>query len=293
MTAIEALEERVDAHQHFWDPTRADYAWLSGSYAPIRRPFGPDDLRPELDATRIGRTILVQTRSSLEETHEFLHLATLTDFVAGVVGWVDLTAPDVADVIADLRTGPGGDRLAGIRHQVHDEPDPDWLARPDVRRGLRAVEEADLVYDLLLRPREMPAGLAVARALPTLRFVIDHLAKPPIATGQLEPWAGLLAPFAGLPNVCCKLSGMVTEARLDAWRVGDLRPFADHAIRVFGPERLMFGSDWPVCLVAATYPQVVETASVLMEGLGDDAGRHVFGATARRVYRLPDALVNP
>jgi len=277
----------IDAHHHFWDPATADYPWLTGPLEPIRRRFGPDDLRPELEANGVAGTILVQTRSSLAETGEFLESAARTRFIVGVVGWVDVTDPGIRDVLRELRLHPGGQRLVGIRHQVHDEPDPDWLRRDDVRRGLHEVQQAGLAYDLLVRPRELPAALDTVRALPLLRFVIDHIAKPPIASGELEPWASLIAPFGELPNAWCKVSGMVTEAnREKGWTVDDLKPYVDHVLDVFGPERLLFGSDWPVCLVAASYERVLGATIELFSGLTDEQRSEIFGGTARRCYRL-------
>jgi L-fuconolactonase len=276
----------VDAHHHFWDPARADYPWMIGSYEPVRRPFGPGDLAPLLTANGIDATVLVQTRSSLDETREFLATAAGTPFVRGVVGWVDLTDPGVTDVVAELRAGPGGDRLVGIRHQVHDEPDPEWLLRDDVRRGIRAVGKAGLVYDLLVRTRELPAALAVVEGLPDVRFVIDHIAKPAIRDGVRQPWADRMAAFAALEHVACKLSGMATEADWGRWQPADLAPYVDHVLEVFGPRRMLFGSDWPVCLLAASYDRVVETAGELSGGLSEADAAAVFGGTATEVYRL-------
>lgn len=276
----------VDAHHHFWDPGTADYPWLTDELAVIRRPFTPDDLAPELAAAGVDATVLVQTRSSQDETARFLELAAATPFIRGVVGWVDLTDPAVADAIATLRAGPAGDRLVGIRHQVHDEPDADWLLRADVVGGIRAVGAAGLAYDLLLRPRELPAALELAGRLPDVRFVIDHLAKPPIATGELEPWRSRIAAFAPFEHVACKVSGLVTEADWSSWTPADLQPFVDHAIDVFGPERLVFGSDWPVCLLAATYAQVVGVARTTLSGLTDREQAAVMGANATRIYGL-------
>jgi L-fuconolactonase len=277
---------RIDAHHHFWDPARADYPWLTPDLAAIDRAFGPDDLAPLLDESRIGRTVVVQARASLDETRELLATAAGSAFVAGVVGWVDLTDPAVATTLDALRAGPGGERLVGFRHQVHDEPDPEWLLRADVRRGLRAVAEAGLAYDLLIRPRELPAALEIVRSLPDLLFVIDHLAKPPIRDGGLEPWASLIRSFGPLDNASCKISGLVTEADWGTWQLDDLRPYVDHALEVFTPARLMFGSDWPVCLLAASYERVVEGARTLTAGLGEDEQRLIFGGTAARLYRL-------
>jgi L-fucono-1,5-lactonase len=276
----------VDAHHHFWDPATADYPWLTHELAAIRRPFGPADLAPELEAAGVEATVLVQTRSSFDETVEFLATADTTPFVRGVVGWVDLTDRAVTEVIARLRDAPGGDRLVGIRHQAHDEPDPDWLVREDVVRGIGAVGSAGLIYDLLVRPRELPAALALARRLPDMRFVIDHLAKPPIAAGELEPWSGRIAPFRELDHVACKLSGMVTEADWSSWTPADLQPYVDHVLDTFGPDRLLFGSDWPVCLLAASYGEVVAAARETLGGLSDSERAKVFGGTAAASYGL-------
>ena len=278
----------VDAHHHFWDPARADYPWLTDDLAPIRRAFGPADLAPHLAARGVTRTVLVQSRSSVDETRELLAVAEATPFIVGVVGWVDLTDTGVADTIAGLRSGPGGRRLVGIRHQVQDEPDPDWLGRADVRTGVGAVGAAGLVYDLLLRPEHLPAAVAIARALPDVRFVVDHLAKPPIAAGALEPWASGIRPLGELPNVWCKVSGMVTEADQSGWTSADLRPFVDQVVDVFGPERLAFGSDWPLCLLAGSYERVFDAASETLETLSDGERSAVFGGNATEVYRLPE-----
>jgi L-fuconolactonase len=279
----------VDAHHHFLDPARAEYPWLTPDLARIDRRFGAEDLTPELADAGVDRSILVQTRSSLDETREFLATAATTPFIAGVIGWVDLTDTAVVGSIDAMRSGPGGDRLVGIRHQVHDEPDPAWLLRPEVRRGLVAVEAASLTYDLLVRTRELPAALAVVQAQPALRFVIDHLAKPPIRSGDLDSWAGRLRPFGTLENAWCKLSGLVTETDWQTargWRVADLAPAVEIALEIFGPSRLIFGSDWPVCLLAASYADVVSVARELTAGLSVDERDAVFGGAADRAYPL-------
>jgi L-fuconolactonase len=277
----------VDAHHHFWDPARATYPWMTDALAPIRRRFGPEDLRPLLAANGVERTILVQTRSSLDETRELLATAAEHEFIAGVVGWVDLTAPDVAERLAELRAGPGGPKLVGIRHQVHDEADPQWLARSDVRRGIAAVGKAGLAYDILVRTRELPAALALVRDLPTMRFVIDHLAKPPIATGAIDEWAARLKPLADPPNVFCKLSGMVTEADWKHWNARDLAPYASRVLDWFGPERCVFGSDWPVCLLAASYAHVIDACGVAIGDVPSAERERIFGGNAIELYRLP------
>jgi L-fuconolactonase len=278
----------IDAHQHFWGrPTAATHPWITERDAAIDRAFGPADLRPELAAAGVDATILVQTRHDLAETREFLAIADATDFVAGVVGWVDLISPHVADDIAALRREPGGRRLVGIRHMLQDERDPRWIERPDVAHGLAVLAELGLVYDLLVRPRELPAGLAVARRFPTLRFVLDHIGKPPIASGARDRWATGMAPFAALPNVWCKLSGMVTEADWACWRAEDLAPYVEAALGWFGEERLLFGSDWPVCLLAADYGRVKRTAEALLAPLTPERRAKIFGANAAAVYGLP------
>jgi L-fuconolactonase len=259
---------------------------MTDELAAIRRPFGPDELAPKLTAASVDRTVLVQTRSSVDETRELLAIAADTPFIAGVVGWVDLTSASVADAIASLRRSAGGDHLVGVRHQVHDEPDAEWLGRADVRRGLRAVADAGLVYDLLVRSRELPAATDAARAMPELRFVLDHAAKPAIATHEVQPWGGLVEELAQLPNVTCKLSGLLTEADWATWTVDDLRPYADHVLSVFGPSRTMFGSDWPVSLLAADYERVVATARDLTVALRAAEAERVFGGTAIETYRL-------
>ena len=276
----------VDAHHHFWDPAVAEYPWLTDEFARIRRRFAPEDLAPELAAAGVESTVLVQTRASLDETLGFLDLAGRSAFVRGVIGWVDLTDAGVADILAELRAGPGGDRLVGIRHQVHDEPDAAWLARPEVRRGIRAVGEAGLVYDLLVRARELPAALELGRSLPHVRFVVDHMAKPPIAERSPEPWSTLVGGFASLDNVACKVSGLVTEADWSTWRVQDFRPYVERALEVFGADRLLFGSDWPVCLLAADYAQVLDATRKVMDGLSASEQAGVFGDSARAIYRL-------
>lgn len=276
----------VDAHHHFWDPATADYPWLTGELAAIRRRFDAADLAPALAEAGVDRTILVQTRSSASESASFLATAAATPFISGVVGWVDLTGPDVAGAIGALRDGVGGDRLVGIRHQVHDEPDRDWLRRSDVRRGIAAVGEAGLAYDLLLRPREMPAALDTVRALPDVRFVIDHLAKPPIRGGVVEPWAGLIRPLGRAPNVWCKVSGLVTEADWHHWTPADLAPFVDVALETFGPRRLLAGSDWPVCLLAGSYRRVLDATRTVVAELSSIEQAAVFGGTAVEVYGL-------
>ncbi|MFF7070697.1 amidohydrolase family protein [Streptomyces pseudovenezuelae] len=275
----------VDAHHHVWDLSVRDQDWIA-SDSPLRRNFTLADLAPEAAAAGVDRTVLVQTVTVPEETPEFLALAAGHELVAGVVGWTDLTRPDIADELARLRSLPGGTRLKGIRHQVQGEPDPGWLLRPDVRRGLAAVADAGLVYDLVVLPHQLPACVKAAESLPQLTFVLDHLGKPPIASGGPEPWATDVRALAALSNTVCKLSGMVTEADLATWTIDDLRPYADTVLEAFGPDRLMFGSDWPVCTLGATYGETMSVTKELTAGLGASEQADVLGGTATRTYGL-------
>jgi L-fuconolactonase len=274
----------VDAHHHVWDPAARRHTWLDGLPA-LNRAFGLADFERASEPERVTASVLVQVLASTEETEEFLALAAGPGPIAGVVGWTDLTSPAVGYEIARLLAQPGGDRLAGIRHLVQDEPDPDWLRRPEVRRGIRAVGAAGLVYDLLVRPHQLPAALAVTGELADVTFVLDHGAKPPIASGVLEPWASQIGELAARPNVSCKVSGLVTEAGPD-WPA-QIVPYLDHLVDRFGPGRLMFGSDWPVCTLAASYAEVVSPArDALAARLGPAELDAVFRANAISTYRL-------
>lgn len=279
---------RIDAHHHFWDPSRHEYPWMVGpAMAPVRRPFVPADLQPELREAGIEGTVLVQTVSSEEETREFLLTATETEFVRGVIGWVDLTAADAGDRIDALRESRGGEWLVGIRHQVHDEPDPRWICRDDVLRALQAVRDRGLTYDLLVRARELPAAIEAVQRLPGLAFAVDHIAKPRIIDGTDPAWEREMPKLAALPNVSVKLSGMVTEADWASWTADDLRPFVTGVLEWFGLERIMFGSDWPVCLLAAPgYGAIIEAAEAALGELSQTERRQIFGENARRVYGL-------
>jgi L-fucono-1,5-lactonase len=276
----------IDAHHHVWDLTVRDQPWLSGAdKAAIRRTFTVDDLRPAARAAGVGATVLVQTVTVAAETPEMLAVADDDPLIAGVVGWTDLTSPAIADELARLAGGPGGRRLAGIRHQVQEEPDPDWLRRPDVIRGLRAVAAAGLAYDLVIRPHQLPAATYAAAAVPGLTLVLDHAGKPRVAGGELGGWAAAVRKFAALPNTACKLSGLVTEAP-HGTAVTAFAEVADVVLDAFGAERVMFGSDWPVCLLVSDYADVLALARSLTAGLSAAERTAVFGATAARAYRL-------
>jgi len=271
----------IDAHQHLW---AADYAWLQDpSLARIRRDYTVADLREQIRGAGVDRTILVEGgRCDNAETTEFLRIAATTPEIAGVVGWASLTDPALGDTIAAHRAGPGGHLLTGIRDQVQAEDD-EFLDRSDVRSGLAAVAAAGLVNEVVIRAAQLPSLARAAAALPQSTFVLDHLGKPGIAAGDLAGWRERIIPVAARPNVSAKLSGLVSEADWAAWTPADLEPYVSTAVEVFGTDRLMFGSDWPVCEVAATYRQVKDALAGLLGGVRVD----VFGANAARVYRLP------
>jgi L-fuconolactonase len=278
----------IDAHHHLWDPAVREYGWLAGEVLdPIRHAYRVADLRTETKQSGVDGTVLVQTLSDVGETVDFLGMADANrDLIVGVVGWVDLTDPAVAENLASLREGPGGDRLVGVRHQAQDEADPAWLARADVLRGLAAVADAGLAYDLLVLPHQLDSAVTAVTEVPQGRYVLDHAAKPPIASGEREPWASRIRELAAKPNLACKLSGLVTEANWTQWTVEDIRPYAEIVLAEFGPERVLFGSDWPVCELASSYAGVTDLARELCAGLSDADRAAVFGGNARRWYRL-------
>ena len=281
----------IDSHQHFWDLSAHHQPWLASdpALAPLLRNFTLADLAPLAAAEGVTASVVVQTVEEPGETPELLAVAAGPGLVAGVVGWVDLTAPDVADALCALRELPGGSRLAAIRHPVLTEPDPDWLARPAVLRGLAAVAAAGLAYDVVGEPRHLPAAVAAAGRLPQLTFVLDHVGNPDLATKPQasEPWASAFAQLAALPNVAVKLSGILSEPpRAGTGRAEHLRPYYDAALAGFGPDRLMFGSDWPVCTLEASYAQVCAAARALTAGLSPAERDAIFSGTARRIYAL-------
>ena len=272
----------IDSHVHFIDPRRVHYPWLADPVlAPINRPFLPDDLAPVLKANGVRAAILVQARGSLEESGECLAHAQAHPWLAGVVAWADLTTVDFARQLGALRAAPGGNRLVGIRHQVQDEPDDHWLLRQEVQRGLAVLADHGLTFDLLVRPQHLGAAIQTVRRFPSLTFVLNHIAKPPIASGQTTGWAEQISKLADCPNVFCKVSGMVTEADWQQWQTANFVPFVGHILGSFGGERLLYGSDWPVCLLAAEYGQVKALFEELV-GISSQTAEH----NARTAYRL-------
>ncbi|WP_239153500.1 amidohydrolase family protein [Virgisporangium aliadipatigenens] len=282
----------VDAHHHLWRPERG-YTWLDApGLTAIRRPFTPEDLTAELAAAGVEATVLVEGgRCHPDEAAEFLGHAADTPAIAGVVAWAELTDADLAATLARYRRHRGGELLVGVRSQVQGEEDPDYLDRPEVRRGLAEVAAAGLVFDLVIRADQLPSAARAARAVPELRLVLDHLGKPRIDEGAagLRRWRGPFAALAAAGNVTCKLSGLVTEAGPD-WTPDDLRPFVAVAVAEFGAARLMFGSDWPVCLLAADYGGVLRALGAALPPLGEPDLREIFAGTATRVYGLGGRL---
>lgn len=274
---------RIDAHQHFWIYSAAEYGWISGEMAGLRRDFLPSDLEPLLHASGFDACVAVQARQTIEETHWLLDLADRHPFVAGVVGWVDLCSPSVGD---DLEALAGRPKLAGVRHIVQGESDDRFLLRPDFCRGVAMLERFDLAYDILIYPRHLPVAVEFARQFPRQRFVLDHLAKPPIKAGEIDAWARDLRALASLDHVWCKLSGMVTEADWRAWTPAQLEPYLDVALEAFGPERLMIGSDWPVCTVAADYGRTMDVVTQYLGRLSRRERDLVLGENAARFWRL-------
>ena len=271
----------VDAHQHFWRYQPREYAWIDDRMTALRRDFLPADLLPHLEQAGVDATIAVQTQHSIGETEWLLQLAGAHPFIAGVVGWVDLQADDVEVQLAQLRArGP----LSGIRHIVQGEPDDRFLLGAAFGRGIAALGQAGLPYDILIYPRHLTVAAEFAGRFPAQTFVLDHLAKPEVRIGAIDAWAADLRRLAAAPNVWCKLSGLVTEADWGAWTPAQIEPYLDVAFACFGPERLMAGSDWPVCTLAADYSR---TMTVVRDYLGrfTSAEREaVLGGNARTVY---------
>jgi L-fuconolactonase len=276
---------RIDSHHHFGRYDPAQYPWIRPEW-PIRRDYLPSDLEPLLSAGGFDGSIAVQARSSLEESRWLLELAERHAVVMGVVGWVDLRSPELEEQLTPLATHP---RFVGVRHVVQDEPDDRFLVRQDFLRGMRVLEPFRLVYDLLVFPRQLPAAIELAQQCAHQVFVLDHLAKPPIREGIVCPWREHVHELARSPNVSCKVSGLVTESRWQDWERDDFRPYLDVVFEAFGPDRVLFGSDWPVCLLAASYPQVCDLVEAYTRPFKAEDRAKFFGGNAARIYRLDHA----
>ena len=280
---------RLDAHQHFWQYSPEGYPWIQPGW-PIRRDFLPSDLEPLLHNAQFDASIVVQARQSLDESRWLLHLADGHPTIAGVVGWVDLRSDTVAEQLAPLAAHP---KFVGVRHVVQDEPDDRFLLREDFVRGVGELAGFDLAYDLLVFPRQLPSAIALVQRFPKQVFVLDHIAKPAIRDGTLIPWRDRIFELAQAPNVSCKVSGMVTEADWSQWRKADFRPFLDVIFEAFGTARTLFGSDWPVCLLAAEYADVFRIVDEYARSFTQADREQLFGRAAARIYGVEHAETGP
>ncbi|MFF4253764.1 amidohydrolase family protein [Streptomyces sp. NPDC001663] len=284
----------VDAHHHVWDLELRPQPWLDEpGHEPIRRSFSPLALRSAATRPIAGRrltsTVVVQCVTSVPETRDLLALADSDPLIGAVVGWADLTSPAIGDVLDDLRTGSAGRYLRAVRHIVQGESDPHWLQRPDVERGLRAVGERGLGYDVLIRSHQFPQAIRLAERLPELPLVLDHAGKPPLARRELTDWARQVRALARHAQVHCKVSGLITEADHERWTVDDIRPVWDVLFSAFGPDRLMFGSDWPVANLAGGWNRWAATVEELLDGCSGPETHAVLAGSATAFYHLTPA----
>jgi L-fuconolactonase len=273
----------IDAHQHFWMYRPQEYEWIDDSMRMIRRDFMPADLGPELERSGFHGSVAVQTRQTLEETRWLLELADANPTILGVVGWVDLCSPEVE---TQLKRFSENSKLIGIRHIVQSEPDDRFLLRQDFGRGVALLEEFDLAYDILIYPRHLSVAAEFVERFPRQRFVLDHLAKPNIKAGENKTWASGIRRLGQFPNLFCKLSGLVTETDWQHWKPEQIAPYLDVAFECFGPDRLMIGSDWPVCLVAGTYGRVTDIVKAWLRQFPPETMEAVLGGNAQRFWKL-------
>jgi L-fuconolactonase len=273
----------IDAHQHFWIYDPREYEWIDETMVPLRRDFLPAELKDELEREGFHGSVAVQARQSLEETRWLLELAAQTQFILGVVGWVDLRSPQV---YSDLKALTANPKLVGVRHIVQSEPDDRFLLQPAFLRGVSLLGEFDLAYDILIYPRHLPVASEFVRHFPNQRFVLDHLAKPQVKTGGFHPWKEGIKELAAHPNVHCKLSGLVTEADWNHWQPEDMAPYLDAAFEYFGPDRLMMGSDWPVCTLSGSYSRVIRLVKEYLNKHRQQEREAILGGNAERFWRL-------
>jgi L-fuconolactonase len=280
------MAEMIDSHHHLWRYTREDYGWIGTNMQVLQRDFLPEDLAREMAGAGVDGAVAVQARQTVEETRWLLECAERSSVIRGVVGWLPIIEGDLPSQLASLGSAA---KLKGLRHVIQDEADDDFILRDDFNRGIGSLLGTGLVYDILIHERHLPQAARFVALHPQQSFVLDHLAKPKIAAGEIEPWRTNLFALAAHPNVACKLSGLVTEANWNSWTLDDLRPYLDAALDAFGPERLMAGSDWPVCLLASGYSRWWETLREWMNGFEVRHQEMILGETARRVYGLEAA----
>jgi L-fuconolactonase len=274
---------KIDAHQHFWHYSVEEYGWIGPHMAVLQKDHLPADLASLLESAGVEGSVAVQARQTLDETQWLLDLADQHPLIKGVVGWVDLRSPDLSGQLERFCAHP---KFCGVRHVVQDEPDDQFMLREDFLRGISMLADFGLTYDILIFPRHLPVACELVERFPDQGFVLDHIAKPFIKDGQVTPWDADIRRLATYPHVVCKVSGMVTEADWHQWRPADFRPYLDVVFDAFGAERIMFGSDWPVCTVAGTYAEVVEIVSDYVQGLSEKEQAKVWGETAREFYGL-------
>ena len=277
------MAQQIDAHHHLWEYSQREYGWIAAGMDAIARDFAPEDLRGELRASGFDGSIAVQARQSVEETEWLLNLADDSEYIEGVVGWAPLASRDLD---ALLERWQAREKLKGLRHVIQDEADDEFILRPDFNAGIARLSGTKLVYDILIHEKHLPAAIKFLDLHPNQMFVLDHIAKPRIRERLLEPWRSALTELAERENVYCKISGMVTEADWKNWKSDDLRPYIDTVLQAFGPERLMFGSDWPVCLLACSYHKWHQAAHDLLTQLSPYEKEQIFGAVATKVYSL-------
>jgi L-fuconolactonase len=280
----------IDSHQHFWRYDKRRDTWITDEMLVLKRDFLPHDLIPEMRANRVDGSIAVQADQSEQETLFLLDLAGRFTEIKGVVGWVDLCSPLLPE---RLEYFSQFEKLCGFRHIVQAEPDDRYLLRQDFLAGIAGLQQFEFTYDILIYPQQLPAAIELSGKLPEQRFVIDHLAKPRIRSREISDWAGSIKTIATNPNVYCKLSGLVTEADWHNWREVDFKPYLDVVFEAFGPDRLMFGSDWPVCLLAGTYESVKELLAAFVRHLPITQQEKIFGANATRFYGLQTSHHEP
>jgi len=277
------MAETIDAHHHLWRYTTEEYGWIGPGMEALQRDFLPADLIHEMAAAGVSGAVAVQARQSVEETRWLLECAACNPAIRGVVGWLPIAEGDIPSQIARLGDSA---KLRGLRHVIQDEPDDNFILGDAFNRGIASMRATGLVYDILIHERHLPQAAVCAAQHPEQVFVLDHLAKPKIALHEMEPWRSNLMALAARPNVYCKLSGLVTEADWARWTLDDLRPYLDAAVDLFGPERLMAGSDWPVCLLASGYARWWESLREWMKGFDRRQQEMMLGETAKRVYKL-------
>jgi len=273
----------IDSHQHFWNYSSTEYPWITDKLAILKRDYLPDDLAPELAKVGLAGSVAVQARQNLSENDLLLRLADTNPSVKGVVGWVDLQNDRVEEQLAPLTRHS---RFVGVRHVVQDEPDEQFVLRPAFIRGISKLKQFSLTYDLLVFPNQLPASIKLVQKFPDQSFVLDHIAKPFIRDQKFSPWKEDITELAKSPNVLCKVSGMVTEANWNTWKKEDFKPYLDHIFETFTPDRLMYGSDWPVCLLSGTYQQVFDLVRDYIRQFPAEIQEKVLGQNATRFYSL-------